>query len=366
MHLPAPSILARLRPHGIAGVLLCTLALAPVVTAQDAEPAAPTSDDADVEQRVDELERQLAELRELTRTLQRQLAEARFGATHAEDDFYIPRLASQFEQTGQPDNFGDVYTKPFLANLGERTYLGGYIDLEYSDPSGSSNKEFDQHRFVPFFYSDVSDRVKLSAELEFEHGSEVEVEFAQMDYLFDPAFNFRAGIQLLPLGKLNEVHDSPIQDLTFRPLVDTLIIPTTLRDAGVGAFGALSEEVSYNVTLTNGFRGLDSAGLNSITPTNGLGDASPSDDTIGEPFENQNDKLAWTGRVGWKPKLGMELGASAHFDTYDELGNNSLEIFALDVTVDGKAVPWLPDAMELLAEGARADIARDAFARAAV
>jgi hypothetical protein len=68
MHLPAPSILARLRPHGIAGVLLCTLALAPVVTAQDAEPAAPTSDDADVEQRVDELERQLAELHDYSLT----------------------------------------------------------------------------------------------------------------------------------------------------------------------------------------------------------------------------------------------------------------------------------------------------------
>ncbi|MHC5210314.1 MAG: hypothetical protein ACYTG2_06325 [Planctomycetota bacterium] len=315
---------------------------------------------------MDDLERQIAELTELTRTLQRQLDEARFGATHSEDEFYIPRLATEFQQSGQSDNLGGVYSKPFLSNLGERTYIGGYLDLEYSDPSGSSNREFDQHRFVPFFYSDVSDRVKLSAELEFEHGHEVGVEFAQLDYLFGPAFNFRAGIQLLPLGKLNEVHDSPIQDLTFRPLVDSLIIPTTLRDAGIGAYGELCEDFAYNVTLTNGFRGLDASGLNSITPTKGLDKAAPHEDTVGDPFENLNDDLAWTGRVAWTPELGVEVGASAHFDTYDELGDNDLEIFAIDLTVDGKAVDWLPDAMELLAEGARANIERDAFALAAV
>jgi hypothetical protein len=337
--------------------------LAPAAAAQDSEP--PT-DEAAVEDRVDELERQLAELRELAETLRRQLDEARFGATHAEDEFYIPRLSSDFQQSGQSVQLGGIYTKPFLSNLGERTYIGGYMDLEYSDPSGSGSKEFDQHRFVPFFYSDISDRVKLSAELEFEHGHELGVEFAQVDYLITPGFNFRAGIQLLPLGKLNEVHDSPIQDLTFRPLVDSLIIPTTLRDAGIGAYGELTEDLAYNVTLTNGFRGLDADGVNAITATDGLDDAAPHEDAIGDPFENQDDELAWTGRLAWKPLLGVELGASAHLDTYDELGDNDLEIFALDVTVDGKAVDWLPDAMELLAEGARALIDRDAFALAAV
>jgi hypothetical protein len=336
--------------------------------AQDAEPAPPPPADPapEQDQRLDELERQVLELLELTRTLQGQLDEARFGATHAEDEFYIPRLSSGFEQSGQSDQLGGIYTKPFLSNLGERTYIGGYMDLEFSDSSGSANKEFDQHRFVPFFYSDVSDRVKLSAEIEYEHGHELGIEFAQMDYLIDPAFNFRAGIQLLPLGKLNEVHDSPIQDLTFRPLVDNLIIPTTLRDAGLGAYGEICDELSYNVTLTNGFRGLDNTGQNSITAEDGLDDAAPHVDVIGDPFENQNDKLAWTGRVAWKPELGVEIGASAHLDTYDEAANNDLEILALDVTVDGKAMSWLPDAMELLAEGARANIERDAFALAAV
>jgi hypothetical protein len=62
--------------------------------------------------------------------------------------------------------------------------------------------------------------------------------------------------------------------------------------------------------------------------------------------------------------LGVETGASALYDTYDEKGDNDLRILALDATVHGQAVPVLPDNMELLYEGAWADVERDAFARA--
>ena len=316
---------------------------------------------------IQDLRREVSGLRSQVDDLTSELAAARGGDRGPEDEpdgFYIPRLAADFQDSGLPASLGGTYTKPYLAEVGSRTYLGGYIDLEFREPRGSENREFDQHRFVPFLYSDVSDRVKVAAELELEHGHEVEVEYAQMDYLFDEAFNFRAGIMLLPLGKLNEVHDSPIQDLTDRPLVDRYIIPTTLRDAGVGAFGEVSEEVGYQLAITNGFRGLASDGTNVITSEDGLRDAAPqSDDGIGEPYENLNDKLAYSGRVHWSPVLGTEFGASALFDTYDEDANNDLRIYALDATVDGKAVSWLPDPLELLGEYAKADIDRDTFAK---
>jgi hypothetical protein len=353
---PAPIINRILRGALLIGALLAPSGL----TAQDQPAPEPGQDDGE---RIDELEQQLDELKTLVESLQEQLDTARGLPPAEEDEFYIPRLSTDFQRSGQPDALGGVYTKPFLSNLGERTYVGGYIDLEYTDSEGSDNKEFDQHRLVPFIYADVSDRVKVSAEIEIEHGDELEVEFAQVDYLVDDAFNFRAGIQLLPLGKLNEVHDSPIQDLTFRPLVNRYIIPTTLRDAGIGAWGELSETLDYNVTLTNGFRGLDNTGTSAITAEDGLRDAAPFKDTIGDPFDQLNDDLAWTGRLAWAPELGVELGASALFDEYDEQGDNSLDIYALDLTIDGKAVAWLPDSMELLAEGARAFVDRDDFAK---
>ena len=71
--------------------------------------------------------------------------------------------------------------------------------------------EFDQERFVPFFYSQVTDRISVAAELEIEHGGPqgnqddgaVKMEFATMDYRFDDWANLRAGIVLIPMGRFN-------------------------------------------------------------------------------------------------------------------------------------------------------------------
>ena len=307
---------------------------------------------------------------QLAQSLQQQLDAAlaqQPAGPAADDEFYIPRMAGSFDASGLPQGFGSIYTKPFLSELGSNTHIGGYIDFEMRNPSGDDkNKEFDQHRLVPFLYADVSDRIKVATEVEIEHGSELEVEFAQVDYLISDAANFRAGIQLLPLGKLNEVHDSPIQDLTDRPLVNRYIIPTTLRDSGVGLYGNITEDITYHTTLTNGFKGLKSDGSNAITSKDGLRKAAPqaeNDDLDVEPFDQINDDFAWTSRVAWRPVLGVELGGSAMHDTYDEDGNNNLDIYAVDLTVDGKAVPFMPDNTELLYEGAQAKIERDDFAR---
>lgn len=330
-------------------------------------------DDGDTDaERIESLENEVNELRDaygdlldLATRLQAQLDALSADSDAVVDEYYIPRTANEFQDQGFMDSLGGIYTKPFLAEAGKNTYLGGYIDLEYADPgSGGGDKFFDQHRFVPFIYSDVSDNVKVAAEIEYEHGHELEVEFAQMDFLIDEAVNLRAGIQLIPLGRLNFVHDTPVQDLTFRPLVNQYIVPTTLRDAGLGVWGDLSDTVSYTATVTNGFRGLDAAGTNGITTTTGLKNAAPHKDTVGGPFDNINDDLAYAARVAWQPELGVEMGVSGLHDKYDENADNHLKIYALDATVDGKAVPFLPDNVEFLYEAAWADIDRDGFARA--
>jgi hypothetical protein len=51
------------------------------------------------------------------------------------------------------------------------------------------------------------------AEIEIDHGHEFELEFAYFDYLFNPASTL-ASAQAAALGKFNEVHDAPIQELT--------------------------------------------------------------------------------------------------------------------------------------------------------
>ncbi|MFN3486435.1 MAG: hypothetical protein ACK44W_13280, partial [Planctomycetota bacterium] len=97
------------------------------------------------------------------------------GAEAAQD---LPRRAVQEAKR----DAGEVYSKPFLARFGRNVYLGGYIDLEYVNTEHSNSDTFDQHRLVPFIYADVSDHIKVAAEIEIEHGNgtELGVEFAHV------------------------------------------------------------------------------------------------------------------------------------------------------------------------------------------
>lgn len=282
-------------------------------------------------------------------------------------------------EKGQEDkDKGTVYSKPFLARFGRGVYLGGYIDLEFFNNEDNNNDTFDQHRFVPFIYADVSENIKVAAEIEIEHGSELGVEFAHVDYWLWDELNFRAGIVLNPLGKFNLVHDAPYQDLTNRPLVDTWIIPAVLREPGLGIFGTFDLDpwkIDYELYVTNGFKGLSKTGTNKISTTSGLRDARAVPGTgLGSSGRDFNDNKSVTGRVGVSPFLGVEFGLSMHVGKYDERGDNLLGIYAFDFTLDLGGIynkffsgegffRDLMFAMEIVGEFAVADIERDDFAK---
>ncbi|MEZ4647887.1 MAG: hypothetical protein R3E97_03725 [Candidatus Eisenbacteria bacterium] len=155
-----------------------------------------------------------------------------------------------------------VYRKPFLE--AGTAKIGGYIDMEFVvDPTTST---FDQHRFVPFLYAEVSEWVHVASEIEFEHGGsvsgdggdgEIKLEFATMDLTLAEGLNFRGGVILSPLGRLNVHHDSPMLDLTDRPIVTRRVIPTTLSEAGLGFYGTVYPSeltvLDYELYLVNGF-----------------------------------------------------------------------------------------------------------------
>lgn len=277
----------------------------------------------------------------------------------------LPGEAQKFEEKRVSRGFGGLYTKPFLTKLGRNTYLGGYMDFKYVERN-NENDFFDQQRLIPFIYSDVSDRVKFATEIEFEHAGpqnnrgdgEVKVEFATLDYHIEEWLNFRGGLILSPLGKLNLVHDTPIQDLTDRPLVNTFIIPTTLSEAGLGFYGTIepkSEEsewqVTYEAYLVNGFQGLQE---NPVTAR--FNDTTGLRGGRGSQRLDINDNGAGVGRVAYSPFLGLEVGASAHVGPYDQDGELLLAITALDLT-------WQHGPWEFLFEGAFADLAQNDLSR---
>jgi len=285
------------------------------------------------------------------------------GGENVSDESSIVKKSEELTEKKLAPSFGGVYTKPFLRRFGRNTYVGGYMDFEYrateneSDPQG-----FTQKRFIPFIYSDISDRVKLATEIEFEFGGvgggrsgEVILEFGTIDFLLTDWINWRGGYILSPLGKFNLVHDSPLQDLTDRPLVNQLIIPTTLTDLGMGFFGTFypSElsKLDYEIYVTNGvFRGLDADGTASIGEVNGLRSSRG-----GFANDSFNESPGVVGRVAFSPFIGFECGGSAYTVRYDENNENQLTIPALDFT-------YQRGPFEFVGEGAYAFIETDDFA----
>ena len=295
------------------------------------------------------------------------------------NDFYFAKKTSELDDKGLAPWFGDTSTKPFLKNLGRNTYLGGYMDVEFrtteisdrglietpNTPAAgrTDNDTFRQFRFIPFIYADVSDRIKLAAELEFEfegvgggRAGEVIVEFATIDFLIKDWINWRGGVILEPVGKLNLVHDTPLQDMVDRPMVSQMIIPTTLSATGMGFFGTFypgeTSKIDYEIYAVNGFEGLDDGGGRRFSRTSGLAGSN------GGFRENLNNSFDVVGRVAYSPFIGLEVAASAHTGAYDERNDNRLTIAAFDWT-------YQRGPFEFVGEIARDYIERDDFARVA-
>ena len=249
---------------------------------------------------------------------------------------------------------GGVYDKPFITRMG-RTSIGGYTEIHFRferEEGVTEEVTFEPKRFNLFTYTPVSERVRVASELEFEEGGEeIKIELATIDFEIHEALTFRGGIILSPLGRFNLAHDSPANDVTDRPLVSTEIISTTLSEAGMGFFGAFypsaTSRVTYELYGVNGFN--DDVLIGSEDGTRipaGKGN-----------FENNNQNLAFVGRIAISPHSSLEVGVSGHTGPYnvhtieglevDE--KRSLTIFA----VDGE-VRW--NRFELLGEYARASI----------
>ena len=243
-----------------------------------------------------------------------------------------------------------VYAKPFVA--APKAIVGGYMDIQYRSQSkasidngyGGGTNGFDQQRFVPFIYADITEHVKFASEIEIEHGireetpeHEFSLEFAHIDYLVNEAFNLRAGILLLPVGKFNLLHDSPLNDLTDRPLVSQFIIPTTLSETGAGFYGTLypgrTSKLDYELYVTTGPCSYLSNGTPRISEADGTATSRQRNCPSADGLDINNGK-AVVGRLAFSPMLGVEVAGSTYYANGAPNGNyNPLSITAVDWTL---------------------------------
>ncbi len=235
-----------------------------------------------------------------------------------------------------------IYAKPFLSV--PKATLGGYVDAMYNIMSrqnldNPSRNSFGQQRLVPFIYADITDRVKFAAELEFERGAtnapqtgdgSMSVEFAQIDYLVDEKINIRAGLLLMPVGKFNLLHDSPLNDLVDRPMVSRIIIPSTWFEAGAGIYGTLyptsQSKVDYELYAVNGMSQTAGA-ITDLGVRNARGSVS----------RDRDDSKNIVGRLAFSPMLGIEIAGSGYYGQYKPsagtTASGSIGIYAVDWTL---------------------------------
>jgi hypothetical protein len=197
---------------------------------------------------------------------------------------------------------------PLNAQDQETTSVGGYGEVHYTNASGTDTPgTVNVSRFVLYLAHTFSEKLAVRSELEVEDakieggeaGGEVALEQVYLDYLISPAFTMRAGLVLPPVGIVNEIHEPPTFNGVARPTFDRDVIPTTWREIGVGAVGAVpgSSGLSYRVYLVNGLKAEGFSAASGIR---------------GGRQEGKNASFAnpsVTGRLEWA-RPGLRLGGS--------------------------------------------------------
>ena len=192
--------------------------------------------------------------------------------------------------------------------VGKGLSIGGYGEANYRNvvSDKTSKDSADMYRVVLYAGYKFTDKMLFNSEIEFEHGStdyegQVSVEFAALDFFINPLANIRAGMVLVPMGFINQIHEPPFYFGNNRPEVERRIIPSTWSEMGVGLFGQITPELTYTTYVVNGLnaQGFGSGGIRS-------GRQGGSEATA--------ENFGYVARLDYTPTYltGVTLGASGY------------------------------------------------------
>ena len=237
--------------------------------------------------------------------------------------------------------------------------LSGYMDFHFNKLE-KQDAIIDFHRFVLLFSHEFTPRIRFVGELELEHAvvegleeaGELELEQAYIDFLLARRFNVRAGMVLVPVGIINERHEPPVFNGVERPLVDTVIVPTTWFEPGVGVHGEIAQGWRYRLYV--------------VAPLDALEFSADEGIRGGRQKGSQANmrSAATTGRIEYLGIRDLTLGASMWIGQGIDPGT-TLET---PVRVKEFDARYSSDRLELRAQFAdvsirRADLVNQALAR---
>jgi hypothetical protein len=271
-----------------------------------------------------------------------------------------------------PDNLAPAADKPLLGLAPSPVAglsIGAYGEVFFGamqNPAanGAWQNGFDARRFVLLPTYAITDNIIFNAEIEFEHAGSgfdnddklhgtAEIEQLWIDFKIVDQFNWRApGIDLVPIGYINQHHEPTQFYSVFRPELYNGLIPSTWKVPGSSVYGTITDGLKYQVMVSatnedfgDGFDARTEAKtvprppipyFPGIDGLNALGFSNPP---LGD-FQQLSDVMAVSGRLDFTPTFMPGFAGSvsayyspnvvprgAHDDFGDFLGRSSLTMF---------------------------------------
>ena len=278
----------RVNPVKVIAVTALTLAL--VSPAVQAEPS-----NAELLEKMELMQQQIDELKLLLEITQYQ---------GIESDAKVVAVAEVMESS-----------TPLVAEK-STTSIAGYGELHYNNLSAKDSARdvdlIDFHRFVLFFGHEFNDRTRFYSEVELEHSyisdsggntpGEVELEQAFIEFDLRKDLYAKAGLFLMPVGILNETHEPTTFYGVERNNVESIIIPSTWWEGGVGMNGRWGSSWNWDLALTSGLE-IPTTGSNAFRVRSGRQKVA---------LANASDG-AVTGRLRYLGIPGLQAGVTLQY-----------------------------------------------------
>ncbi len=263
--------------------------------------------------------------------------------------------------------------KPILGRLDSPVpglSIGAYGEIKFGSfqnpaANGQWQNGFDAHRLVLLPTYAITPHIIFNAEIEFEHGGiafdsddklhgSVDIEQLFVDFLMIDQLNWRAlGIDLIPIGYINQHHEPTQFYSVNRPELYNGLIPSTWRAPATSVYGAITDGIKYQVQMSTSLEDFgDDFGLRTDANTvplgpylagiDGLTALAFSRPPVGD-FRQLNNDLAWAAKLDFTPPFVPGLGWSvsayyspnttprgAHDDFGNLLGRSSLTMFDVE------------------------------------
>lgn len=247
--------------------------------------------------------------------------------------------------------------------------MGAYGEVKFgsmqnSAANGQRQFGFDAARFVLLPTYAITPNIIFNAEIEFEHAGSgfdlddklhgtAEIEQLFVDFKVLDQFNWRApGIDLVPIGYINQHHEPTQFYSVNRPELYNGLIPSTFKAPATSVYGRIADGLSYqfqvstsledygdsfdNRTAAKTVPPFPTAYAAGIDGLNALGFSRPP---LGD-FQQLSNDVAYSGRLDYAPSFvpGFATSVSAYYTpnttprgAHDDLGNllgrSSLTLF---------------------------------------